>query len=326
MVTPLSQSRHWNSIKIYLRKKLGEGQLKQARDIGKELFGQIGPEGQEPLVQFLRSGLNSWKQKLESYKPMADTGNYPGKEDVDHALSDVNSLLKIQDGYEFVSHLIQNKDQLLDRSEDLHDLQDFFTNQIQIWEELRRAMDRFRPNRNILEKYQEAARSLEKIQEMLQAERPYSMLKDARKHISLLEEINNSVLEEERTAAVPRVEQTISELKQVLDQEQAGKDLRNEALYPLQQVKQKIEQERSIPDIHYLFSQLPDLYGQAVDRIEEKTTKVDPKPPKKTTKIKLSNLGTKSVLETEEDVNTYVDKVRKELLGAIKQNQKVHIQ
>jgi len=329
MVTPLSQSRHWKNIKIYLRKKLGETQLKQARDIGKELFGRIGPENQEQLVQFLRTELKTWKQKLDSFKPMADTGNYPGKEDIDQALSDVNSLLKIQDGYEFVSHLIKNKDQLLSRNEDFHDLEDFFSNQIQIWEELRRAMDRFRPNRHILENQPDAARSLEEMQNMLQAKKPYSLLKDARKHISRVDEINNRVLEEERSLAQPRVEQTINEVKQVLEQEKAGSDLNNESLYPLQQVKRKIEQESSIPDIQYLISQLPDLYNQTMERIDEKTRRdddKDPEPVKKITKIKLAHLGTKAVLETEEDVNTYVDKVRRELLEAVKQKQKVHIQ
>ena len=325
MVKPLTESRHWKNIKVYLRKKVADKELKQARSIGQELFGQIGPEGQEQLVKFLKSGLSSWKQKLDSYKPMANTGNYPGKADIDRILSELNNLLNIQDSYEFISSLNQSQNQLQDSSEDIQELEDFYTNQIHTWEELRQAMDRFRPNRNILEQYEEASRAMKKMQGILEAERPYSQLKDVRKYISQVEQINDSVLEDEKSAAISEAEQTISYLKQILDQNQADNDLRNKALHPLQEIKQKIEQETSIPDIHYFLSQLPDLYAQSQDLIPDKDSEDEHNPPKKTKQVKLSKLSTKPVLETEEDVNTYVDKVRNELLEEIKQDQKVRI-
>ncbi len=326
-VTPLTQARHWKNIKIHWVKKVGEGQLKQARETGKEIFGQIGPEGQEQLVEFLRSGFNSWKQKFESFKPLANTGNYPGNKEITQALSELNNLLNIQDSYEFISYVNQNKNRLLDISDDLHELDDFYTNQINTWEGLRNAMDRFKPNRNILDQYEEASKALKNMQSILEAERPYSLLKNVNFYISQVDKINNSVLEEEKASTLSQIEQTIEELKNILDQKKADDDLRNQSLYPVQQVKQKVEQETSIPDIRYFLSQIPELFAQAQDLIEEKTTpKDEPKLQKKIKQIKLAHLGTKSILENEDDVNAYLEKIRNKLLEAIKQNQKVHIQ
>jgi hypothetical protein len=329
MVTPLSQTRQWRSIKIYLRKKAGESQLKQAREIGKDLFGQIGPEGQEQLAQFLKSRLRSWKQGLESYKMLADTGNYPGKEDIHSALSQLGDLLGIQDSYEFISRLTQNKNQLLDLSEDLHELDDFYTNQIQTWEELRQALDRFRPNRNILEQDQEAGRAFKKMQEILSKDRPYGQLKDVRKYISQVEQKNQALLEEERSSALSRIDQAIQELQETLDQESAAQDLQSKALEPLQEMRDKVEQEASIPDIRYFLSRIPDLFTKAQEKVSEQTpAKENPgdfKTAKSTKQVRLSELNPKSVLETEQDVDTYLQKIRQKLLQVIQNNQKVQI-
>ncbi len=329
MVAPLSQTRQWKSIKIYLRKKAGESQLKQAREIGKELFGQIGPEGQEQLVKFLKSRLSSWKQRLESFKMLADTGNYPGKKDIDNALSQLGDLLGNLDSYEFISRLIQNKNQLLDMSEDLHELQDFYTNQIQTWEELRQALVRFRPNRNILEQDQEAGRALKKMQEIVNQKRPYSQLKDVRKYISQVEQKNQTLLEEERASALSRIDQAIQDLQETLDQKNPAQDLQSNALGPLQEIRDKVEQEGSIPDIRYFLSLVPNLLDQAQKELSEQTSaKGNPedfKAAKSTKQVRLSELGPKSVLETEEEVNSYVERIRQELLQAIQSNQKVRI-
>ena len=329
MVTPLSQTRQWKSIKIYLRKKAGESQLKQAREIGKELFGQIGPEGQEQLAKFLNSRLRSWKQNLESFKMLADTGNYPGKQDIDNSLSQLADLLGIQDSYEFISRLTQNKNQLLDLSEDLHELEDFYKNQIQTWEELRQAMDRFRPNRNILEQDPEAGRAFKKMQEILNQERPYSQLKDVRKYISQVEQKNQALLEDERSTALSRIDQAIQDLQEVLDQGDAAQDLRSKAQGPLQEMRRKVEQEGSIPDIRYFLSRVPELLASARGNISQQdSVKVNPGDYEATPSIKqvrLSELGSTSTLETEEDVNSYVERVRQELLQVIQNKQKVQI-
>lgn len=329
MVTPLTQPRQWRNIKVNQRVRVNETQLKQAKEAGKEIFGQIGPDSQEQLAGFLRSRFSGWKQQLESFKRLADTGRYPGGEEIAQALALLDQVLKIQDSYELVLQVIKSKDQLLDISEDLQELQDFYSNQISTWEELLKSMDRFRPNRNILEQYAEASGAMQNLQSIYESKCPYNQIKNIKNYISQVEEVNQQALQEERESALASLDGTIEQIKQLLDQAEAEADLRNQSLYPVQQIRQKIENESSIPDIRVLQSQAAERFIEARDLIAQKTSPdpdPDPNPkPKKVKQISLANLGTKSVLESEEDVNAYLEKIRKTLLEAIKQEQRVVI-
>lgn len=70
------------------------------------------------------------------------------------------------------------KDDLLDAHEDLLDLQGFFNNQKQTWEQLQSALNKFLPNKTAIGKDEDASTSLKKMEAIISAQNPYSMLKE----------------------------------------------------------------------------------------------------------------------------------------------------
>src|SRR4029077_3510491 len=52
--------------------------IQNARNLGKDLFAEMGPDGEDSLTTFLQTKLKSWHAALNGYKQLADTGNYPG--------------------------------------------------------------------------------------------------------------------------------------------------------------------------------------------------------------------------------------------------------
>ena len=39
----------------------------------------MGPDGEDALFAFLQGKLKGWQTALPGFKPLADTGNYPGR-------------------------------------------------------------------------------------------------------------------------------------------------------------------------------------------------------------------------------------------------------
>ena len=216
-------------------------------------------------------------------------------------------------------------DDLQDAADDLHDLDDFYTNQKPAWDRLRTAMARFGPNRTDLEKDDTAARALQKMDGILNADAPYGLLKDADDLISAVESINSSLVEKQREKTGQDIEASIYRVKAELDQAKADDDLRNKTLYPFQQLKKKIEKESSIPQIAYAIGEAQDAFEQATEKIEAYKHRDDKEPIKPTKTINPATLAKKTYIESEKDVEEYIEVLRKTLMDAIAANTRIRI-
>lgn len=327
-LSPLTKTAQWKNVKIMERSHIKPADIKKARGLGKELFGMIGPEGQEKIFRFLKEELEKWRQSLIKPQSLADTGEYPGKEEIDSILKLVQKLLPINDSFEFLKAFLASRDELLSAHDELRDIRDFYTNQKPTWELLKKAADEFKPNRPILEKDSVAAKNLEKMDEILQAPRPYGMLSSSAGLILEIREKNDAKIAEARDEAKMEIDAFISRLKTRLDEVKADGEKRNKALHPLQSLKTKIEGEQSIPGIQYLRSGAQNLFDQAIDSLETPPPGGDePKPePKPIKEIKASAFTPPKVyLESESDVETFVGTLRKKLLEALKGGNRLRI-
>lgn len=332
-IEPLNKTSQWKNLKILKRKTPGVADLKTAQKLGQDLFGVLGPEGTDALCQFLRKHLTDWRNDLKSFKPLADTGNYPGKQEIEAGLAALNKLAAINDTFEFIKAFNDQKDELRDLSDDMHDLNDFYRNQKVTWEALRDAVNEFKQNEGILEKDAEMARALRRMREILEAQSPYKMLKEVSGLILKVRSVNDAIVSEQREAAARELDLKIGQLTKSLDTKSAIADLRSKSLYPLQNLKNKIYTETSIPHINYLLHEAQDKFDEAVDLIEGWTK---PEPPgheakqpaperKKLQVIKPALIGVKTILETEEDVEDYLQRLKEALLAAIKSEARVRI-
>jgi hypothetical protein len=326
--SPLTKSAQQKNLKIMERAHIKPADIKKARDLGKELFGMIGPEGQENIFRFLMEELEKWHVMLIPPKSLADTGAYPGKDEIDAILKLVQKLLSINDSFEFLKAFLASREEFLSAHDDLRDIKDFYTNQKSTWESLKKAADEFKPNRPILEKDAEAAKNLEKMDQILQAPRPYGVLSSSAALIADLREKNDALLTTERANAVAELDALITQVKTLLDEKKADGDLRNKTLHPIQTLKAAIEKEGGIPNIQYIVNvSAQSSFEEAVSLIESygKPPIEGKKPLKPVKDIKVSVFAAKQYLETESDVDEYVETLRKKLLEALKGGNRVRI-
>ena len=112
-------------------------------------------------------------------KQLADTGNYPGGDEIAHGLTLIGPLLADKESRKFIERLNTLKKDLLDLADAYQDLEHFYDHQRPTWEKLRRAHTTFQLNRLELQKDAEAGAALTRMQEILSAPRPYGLIKEA---------------------------------------------------------------------------------------------------------------------------------------------------
>jgi dsDNA-binding SOS-regulon protein len=322
----------WRTVKILQRKVPSAQDVEKAQKLCQELFGKIGPEGFDDLDKAVRTQLTGWQKSLQQYQQLAQTGEYPGRKEIEDGLAVIQALLAVKDTYEFIKTFNSKRDDLLDTCEDLHTLHDFYTNQRPTWDKLKKSLAEFSKNEAALTKDGDAASALNHLHRIAEAEAPYGMLKDVNPLVSKLSEINAQMVAEKREEALGFMAARKNAVDQELQQIQARQEFAEQVTKPLEDIRNRVKNETSIPNISYLLEEFERAIYDAFDRIEEakqppdQEEKSNPKPTKKTKTIKTSSLSTKAYLENEQDVENFVQNLKQKLLEELGHDVRIRIE
>jgi hypothetical protein len=199
---------------IILQRKTSDPKaLQNARALGKDVFSEMGPDGDDALCAFLRTKLDSWRTYLIGYKTLADTSDYPGQGEINDGLATIKSLLASDESYKFIERFNERKDDLLDLSDSYRDLEHFYEHQKPTWEKLRKARDRFRLNRLELERDDKAGPALQRMQEILSAPSPYGLIQETEGLISTVEVVNKGLIAAWRHTALATIDNLIEQVQ-----------------------------------------------------------------------------------------------------------------
>jgi hypothetical protein len=320
----------WKTVKIMKRKVPSKEQIEKARKLCQELFGKVGPEALDDLERTIRGELERWHKELGKYQQLAQTGNYPGGKEIEVGLDTILKVQGVRNTFEFISRFNEKREDLLDTCDDIHELLDFYTNQKPTWERLLKSLGEFKKNQAALYKDADAEPALKQLNSIAEAPAPYGMLKDVDLLVSTVSTVNEQLVAEKRKKALLDLDARIATVTKELDAMAADDDFRNHVLYPFQQVKQQVAGETSIPDISYQIEESEQAVEDALDQIERKKTPVDSgkpdKPAKKTKAFKATSVASKAYLESPEDVDSYVEALRKTLLDELKEDVRIRLQ
>ena len=323
----------WRKITIHKRKTSDPKALQNARQLGQEVFSKMGPDNEDALHAFLKEKLRVWETALHSFKPLADTGDYPGKEEISEALSVIKPLLACEESYKFIEWFNQRKDDLLDLSDEFHNLEQFYENQKPTWERLRSAYQKFQLNRLELERNEQAAPALRRIHEILIAPAPYGMIHEADGLIRTVSEVNTALITKRRAQVVARIEGHIAEINKELKASQGDSALQSACLGPLERLQQQVEREESVAHLSQAEQEAVYVIDTAMGKIEEFARQRQTSPgeaaPEPTVKprciIKMSELVGTTYLETPDEVEKFLAELRQKLEAAIASGKRIQI-
>ncbi|MCI0418742.1 MAG: BREX system P-loop protein BrxC, partial [Acidobacteria bacterium] len=314
--------------------------VQKARSLGKELFHEMGPDGEDPLFTHLQIKLKGWQSSLNTYKPLADTGDYPGKAEIDDGLVLIKKLLSDTSSFKFIERFNTLKDDLLEFAGHFQDLEQFYEHQKPSWEKLRKAHSQFQLNRMELDRDVKAGPPFRRIEQILDAKSPYALIHEGEKLINSVAGVNTALLTERRNQVDERINGYVATLSKDIAAANGDENLRVACLRQLESVRQQIASENSLAHITQAEGEALKEFDLAVARIEvfaknaaEKETIKDPSkdPHKPTSAIKKQRIVepaklVKTIyLETTEDVAGFLDDLRQELETGINNNERIQI-
>ena len=327
-------SRHkWRNITVVQRATSKPEDVKKARELGRDVFSEMGPEGEDALFEFLKGRLEGWREKLSRYRDMADTGSYPGAEDIADSLSLLNTLVAPEDSNRFLAQVNERGSDLRDVADRFHDLDHFYEHQRPMWDKLSAESGRFKLNQMELERNDSAGSALRRMSEILAAPSPYGLVKEAEGLIRTVSEVNEKLLSARRAQALATIAKQTASVSTEVSTAGGDEPLKTTCLTPLKNLANQVSTHDSLAHIDQAESEAVRLKDEALTQVERylarkaeegKAEQDKPvvRPRRVVSPVKLVKLA---YLESQADVDAFLDDLRTELTDALARSERIEI-
>ena len=327
-------SRHkWRNITVVQRATSKPEDVKKARELGRDVFSEMGPEGEDALFEFLKGRLEGWREKLSRYRDRADTGSYPGAEDIADSLSLLNTLVAPEDSNRFLAQVNGRGSDLRDLADRFHDLDHFYEHQRPMWDKLSEASGRFKLNQMELDRDDSAGPALRRMSEILSAPNPYGLLKEAEGLIRTVSEVNEELLSERRARAIATITEQTASVSAEVSIAGGDESLKTTCLTPLEDLEKQVSTHESLAHIGQAEAEAVRLKDEVLDQVErylerkaeEGKAKQDKPVVKPRRVVSPGKFVKSSYLESQVDVDAFLDDLRTELTDALARNERIEI-
>ena len=321
----VSTPRSWRSVTVIQREISKPEEVKKARELGRLLFLAMGPEAEEPLFEFLNDKLIAWVEKLNQYRAMNEAETYPGAKEIAAGLSLAKRVLAPEESGKFLKCFNEHGSSLLEFSGTVRDLDHFYQYQRPIWNKLRAASSRFEFNQMELEREDAARIAFHRMGEILHAPSPYGMIKEAEDLIRTVSELNDKLLSGARNRTLHAVSKQADVVMKEVAAAGLAEVLMPAILSPLESLTEMIRVQKSLAHISQAEFEAVKMRDMALDRLEQELAgRVNPVPRPRRIVSPCEFVPT-SFLETKEDVDTFLLKLRQELTDSLAKNERIEI-
>ncbi len=269
----ISAPAKWQKIVVHLRASTRPEDLQKARQLGNKVFAAMGPDSEEPLYEFLRSKAESWQSQLAGYKALAETGKYPGLDEITEGLSLLRSLLSCKESNKFLARCLERRDELLGLAENFNELSHFYGHQRSTWEKLRAEVDKFEQNRLELDRDDKAQPALMRMQEILTAPSPYALIHETTELLQQVSEVNEALLTEARAEVLAKIDDYTFAISLDLGAEEMA-PIRSPCQDPLDHLRQRVTTLGSLAHIAQAQREAQRLSDAARERMEQYATEL----------------------------------------------------
>lgn len=346
-IEPLTKESRFRTVSILKRKTNDNATRQKAREIHRDLFSLMPPDEQDALVASFRERLHSLKAELERARVKAEQKYYPGAADIAKALATIEQQLAIRDSYEFIEAVVARRNDWRDLADDTHDVLSFYRTQANTWVRLLDTLNAVADNHDALVKDPQAASALAKLAAIRANPAPYGQVSQIEALVTALAKANETLAAARREQALTSIEAKLAEATQALDAAHAPPELRNKVLKPLQDLKIQVASLSSIPKILFLQGRGADLLDEVMDKLAQAaknqasapsvalgksasnaTQHTPPLTPvaKPIQVVRVADMGSKTYLESEADVEGFLAQLRAELLATVRAGKKARVQ
>lgn len=344
----LTNDREIQSTVIKLKEKIDSAKIQQVIAIAQELFEkQDFVDDGEKLANSIRENLQNMIGDLQELNGRHNNPKYPKKTVIELGLSTLKELKNEPDVNGLFDLLIRQKDNLVTWKQEYKLLKSFFNTQVGIFDEALKIYQKIRTNDVYMQIYKgqniDKLKDLTlKIEEIIDLESPYSRIKD----LPILTHEINDTYQEAIKAYVQVEQQSMQGRIEILKQEAQKMNLEPEKYAELYQTKAEalISQVDDFAKLTAIANNLRMEYDNLFVQMnndarqvqidntnsEDETnldTTTEPMIQKELVFVNPTNVvQAMQILETEEDVDNYINKLSEELKNRIRNNKRIKLQ
>ncbi len=309
----LNNKGRWKNILVRLQ-EIDAELVNRAKETGQRLFERLGPDAPTELHTFLSKEIKLWQVELEKYHLQNSTGRYPGIEDVQRSLTSINKLLSNGDMVSFLEEFVAQSDSLVSVGDIVANQRHFFASQKPIWDRLCEALLEFGPSASQLEEDKLVRSHLQRLHDIRNAPEPYNKIKDIKGCIQVVKEANDRLLVDARNESISALTEIWDDLLAKLDDYNADPEDRSRFNNKIGKLERKIHEQTDILQIRDVQNQAQQLRSKTMDKISP--VNIVPVFPRE--------LGSQ-YLETEADVDAFLENLGKRLRSVISNGEHVEI-
>ena len=326
----LTRKSETGNVTVSIRVSPSVAKLRQVKDFLREYFEVMDlPNDEDGLIEFTIDKFEEQRKHYINFQNQYEQHKYPGRITVDTALNLIEGIhLHSSDNIALVDYLIEIRDDLLDNKDDMVNVENFFATQKTIFDNALNYVNSVKYEGDYFIGLNEVQNSVAKINKITSpcVAYDYNQIKDLNNCISIIDGIRNELLKEKRTEISSLIDQCIHQLEEKAKDKPELLNVLNDAKTSLEERRNEVLNLESLPALDskvFTLTSLKARYIDQMDRIlnpKKDNTEEKPKPqteskPKTKKQFYMNVIFPSKTIRSKEDVDSYVEDIRKTLLS-----------
>ena len=336
MVGYLRKKSEIGNTLVSRRESINPLKLKNAKTLLREYFNVMDlPADEDGLFNYIDKNFKAKKTDLEAYKSMNATRHYPGYDKVLAGLNLIDEVLKCtNDGVALIDKLNDLSDDLLDNKEDMADVANFFKTQKTLFDNASEFNNTMKGSIDYFVEYPEVQSTLGRIKTIItyQDNYNYSQIKDLNGLISTVMTVQAQLVSKKKDEIYDAIDQCLSALEaRANENPEKLSATMNQARIKYDSRKDEV---KALSDLALLDAKLNQIWADKNvfdNQMDYVLNPPKPKPPvpPKPKKVRKSNryaILQQKKLQSQEDIDKYVEELRNNLLAMLVGYDEIDIQ
>ena len=317
---------------ISKRKMVSAAMMKEAKEFLRDYFDVMDvPDDEDGLIKFIVDKFTAQKEHYTQLDSRYEGHKYPDHVVVQIALSRMDEVLsQKKDNLALIERLVKKQDDLYENKDDMASVENFFKNQVTLFDSASRFEQELRTDLDYIAKDEETHKALNTIRliTMVQpgAKFNYKRIPELNTLMTTVQAAHDKMLDDKRQEVLEIVRQCLEEIHTATKGDAKASHLISTADTYFDNCKAKIADCKSLALLDSMFLPMCQYKDSTVERIEALLTPATPpktpvqpdendKPaPKKVIKAYNRQVVFQAkTLESEADIDEYVEKIRAQL-------------
>ena len=334
--------------RVYLeiKEKIDSKSIRAMKNVTDELFGKnIDSEDTDKMVRDFKELTREKLIEIEELKRNYKNKNYPGKDVLENGERLLKKILALKDTREIFDEVLGHEDDYHDYVENVEPIDKFFAGeQKNIWDESVKLYEKYTDSKNYFsdEEIEQIVRNINKI---LNDKKPYNEIKDLNELNKKFTENYNQILSERRNPILDK----IKEIKEITlerlytENEELKEKFTKKVEESFSEILRNAEKSENIREIETFDKEASNLKSKLLDEFEKqeeeiranlKTDDAVEKSPaipiriKKPKIIGIAKINKDRVwkIQSKEDIESYLEKLRKKLEKELEDSEIVEVE